>query len=116
MDEQRIDRCRQKLYETAIAGARITYGELGKHIDVPAISIGKYLNVIYEREMAAERPDVTLLVKKKGAKFGPFNSRGASAQTIAVDSSDADDRRDFNAELQRVYDFWRGKRSEEFRD
>ena len=96
-------RCRAKLVEIARNHAKITYSELAKHLGVVNQSVGLYLNPIYEDEIAAGRPDLTLVVVYSETGYGRFNSRGRQARSIKVDPNNVSDKQAYDAELGKVY-------------
>ena len=109
MDDTRLNKCRKKLVEIAAARLRITYGELAKHLGVANQSLTPYLNAIYREEMAAERPDLTLVVVYSDTGLGRYNSRGGAAQSVKVDPENSDDVRAYEEHLSKVHDRWATK-------
>ena len=109
VSETIVIRCRSKLVELARKGERITYGELAQHIGVFNQSIGRYLDVIYEKEMESGRPDLTVIPHYSQSWLGKFNSRGRHERTIAVNPDNPAHVRDYKEELCGVYRYWGGK-------
>jgi hypothetical protein len=63
MIDQRItERCKARLIATARALDKITYSALASHLGVANQSVGRYLNAIYEEEIALGHPDLTVVV------------------------------------------------------
>jgi hypothetical protein len=106
MDQDRIEQCRTKLIEVARARSTITYGDLATHLRVANQSVGKYLNPIYENEIAQRRPDLTVVAVYPKTGMGRYNSRGAAAQSVVVDPKNPNHVRAYQEELNRVYECW----------
>ncbi len=106
IDQNRVDQCRTKLIEIARARGEITYGALAQLIHVANQSIGRYLNAIYEEEIAQHRPDLTVVVVCPKTRMGRYNSRGGPAQSVIVNPDNEADVRAYAEELNRVYDKW----------
>jgi hypothetical protein len=69
-------------------------------------SVGLYLNPIYREEMAARRPDLTVVVVYADTGMGRYNSRGGPAQSVRVDPKKDADVRAYKDELTAVYKQW----------
>jgi hypothetical protein len=106
IDRRITARCKARLIAVARASKKIAYGELAKRLGVANQSVGRYLNAIYEEEIALGHPDLTLVAVYKNTNFGRFNSRGGPAQSIRVDPNNRNDVRAYEAELSRVYAHW----------
>jgi len=107
MIDQRItDRCKARLIATARARDTITYSALANHLGVANQSVGNYLNMIYEEEIAQGHPDLTVVVVYLETGMGRYNSRGGQAQSVRVDPYNARDVQAYTAELERVYSHW----------
>jgi DNA-binding XRE family transcriptional regulator len=76
IDKQITDRCKAKLIAVARANGTITYSELANLLGVANQSIGRYLNAIYEEEIALGHPDLTVVVVYAKTGMGRFNSGG----------------------------------------
>jgi len=116
IDEEIVQRCRDTLEALARNGERISYSELAHHLHVANQSVGKYLNVIYHEEMAAGRPDITVIPHYQESCFGKYNSRGKEPQTITVDPENPNDVRAYKKELSEVYRVWGGQPKSRLRD
>jgi hypothetical protein len=104
---EQIELCRKRLIETARAKARITYGELAAHLGLKtARNIRIYLNPIYDREMQAGRPDLTLVAVNSKTGYGWFNSEGGPAQSVPFDGKDLAQVARYEAGLNAVYEQW----------
>ena len=103
LDAGIVSRCRAKLVEVARKHARITYGDLAKHLGVANQSVGPYLDAIYKDEIAAGRPDLTLVVVYSETGYGRFNSRGRQPKSKKVDPDNSVDVQTYEAELRKVY-------------
>jgi hypothetical protein len=106
IDKRITNKCKARLIAVARADKRIPYGELAKSIGVANQSVGRYLNAIYEEEIALGHPDVTLVAVYKKTGWGRFNSRGGPAQSFGVDPNKRSDVKAYEAELARVYAHW----------
>jgi hypothetical protein len=106
IDKRITNRCRARLTAAAHANKKITYGALANRLGVANQSVGRYLNVIYEEEIALGHPDLTVVAVYSKTGMGRFNSRRGPAQSICVDPKNPRDRRAYNAELARVYRHW----------
>jgi hypothetical protein len=64
----------------AAARARdtITYSALASFLGVANQSVGRYLNAIYEEEIALGHPDLTVVVVYSETGMGRYNSRGGA--------------------------------------
>ena len=109
IDTRILGRCRTKLIEVASAERTIGYGELAEFLGVVNQSVGRYLNPIYEEEIALGHPDLTVVVVYSGTGMGRYNSRGGPAQSFKVDPNKAEHVRAYNQELARVYQHWSKK-------
>jgi hypothetical protein len=106
IDKQITDRCKAKLIAVARAKGKITYSVLANLLGVANQSIGRYLNAIYEEEIALGHPDLTVVVVYAKTGMGRFNSREGPAQSIRVDPDNPRDVQSYKAELARVYNHW----------
>jgi hypothetical protein len=106
IDKQITAKCKAELIAVARAGERITYSDLAKLLGVANQSVGRYLNAIYEEEIALGHPDLTVVVVYAETGMGRFNSRGGPAQSIRVDPTKQSDVQAYEAELARVYAHW----------
>jgi hypothetical protein len=106
IDKQITDRCKARLIAVARASDKITYSALANQLGVANQSIGRYLNAIYEEEIAIGHPDLTVVVVYSKTGMGRFNSRGGPAQCIRVDPKNPSDVQAYVAELHRVYAHW----------
>jgi hypothetical protein len=104
-----LKRCRDKLVAIAHKGERIPYSELAKHVGVANQGLRPYLNQIYEEEIALAHPDLTLVAVYVGTKYGRYNSRGAEAQSVQIDPSNAADVAAYEADVARVYQHWKSQ-------
>lgn len=100
---QTIPNCRQILVGLARSANphRVTYSELMRRLGIARQEIKDVLNPIYDAERRAGRPDLTLIVRYAGSRYGLYHSGGATPQTKKVAS--ARDRQGYKAELKRVY-------------
>lgn len=105
LDAGIVLRCRAKLIDVAKKHAKITYGELTKHLGVANQSVGQYLDAIYRDEIAAGRPDLTLVAVYKETGYGRYNSRGGQPRSIKVDPNNPADVRAYDAELRKVHTY-----------
>jgi hypothetical protein len=104
LDAGIVLRCRVKLIDVARKHAKITYGEMAKHLGVVNQSVGRYLDAIYRDEtIAAGRPDLTLVVVYSETGYGRYNSRGSQPRSIKVDPKNPADVQVYDAELRKVY-------------
>ena len=115
VDERIVRKCRAKLVSLAKGGRRITYGDLARHLHVANQSLGRYLNPIYEEEMEAKRPDLTVIPHYQDSWYGKFNSRGLEPQTIVVDPENRNHVRAYKAELRQLFERWGGKPKDELK-
>lgn len=99
-------KCKTRLIAVARASSRVTYGELAKHVGVANQSVGRYLDAIYNEEIALGHPDVTLVAVYKDTGMGRFNSRGGPAKSIRVDPNKQSDVNNYQDELTQVYAYW----------
>jgi hypothetical protein len=106
IDKQITDKCKAKLIAVARANGTIAYSDLANQIGVANQSIGRYLNAIYEEEIALGHPDLTVVVVYSKTGMGRYNSRGGPAQSIRVDPDNQSDVQAYKAELERVYRHW----------
>lgn len=106
MDDIRLKKCRSKLIETAKARSKITYGVLAAHIGANNQALTPFLNAIYREEIAANRPDLTLVAVYAATNFGKYNSRGGAPQSVRVDPQNPEDVRIYNEQLAKVYECW----------
>jgi hypothetical protein len=106
IDRGIIDRFRDRLIATARARDTIPYNALAKHLGVANQSVGKYLNAIYEDEIAQGHPDLTVVVVYSETGMGRYNSRGGPAQSVRVDPNNPRDVQAYKSELDRVYGHW----------
>jgi hypothetical protein len=90
----------------ARASGKITYGALAQHLGVANQSVGRYLNAVYENEIALGHPDLTVVVVYSKTGMGRYNSKGGPAQSIRVNPSKRSDVQAYKAELARVYAHW----------
>jgi hypothetical protein len=108
IDKRITKKCKARLIAVARASKpkTITYGALAKLLGVANQSVGRYLNPIYEEEIALGHPDLTVVVVYSKTGMGRFNSRGGPAQSIRVDPKNPSHRNAYDAELARVYAHW----------
>jgi hypothetical protein len=106
IDQKIVDRCREKLIDVARTRTTISYGDLAKILHVASQSVGRYLNPIYDQEMAAGRPDLTVVVVYVDTGMGRYNSRGGPAQSVRVDPNNGHHVKAYKDELNRVYMQW----------
>lgn len=107
MNPDHVKRCREKLIAVAKKRDVISFGDLAKHIGVPAQSIGRYLNAVYnDLVVTQDLPDLTLVAVKSGSHYGRYNSTGAPAQSVVFDESNLDARELYDKERERVYQQW----------
>jgi hypothetical protein len=106
IDKRITDRCRARLIAVARSHKTITYSELATLLGVANQSVGRYLNAIYEEEIALGHPDLNVVVVYSKTGMGRFNSRGGPAQSIRVDPNRQSDVQAYKAELTRVYGHW----------
>jgi hypothetical protein len=109
MDTIYLDKCRSKLREVARAGDRISYSSLAAHLGIESRGTGPYLIAIYEEEMKAGRPDITLVVVYAQTGFGRYNSHGGPATGTEVDPDNPADVRAYREQLAKVYEYWLAK-------
>jgi hypothetical protein len=95
-----------KLIAVARANGKFDYSVLANILGVANQSIGRYLNAIYEEEIALGHPDLTVAVVYSKTGMGRFNSRGGLAQSIRVDPKNPSDVQAYEAVLARVYAHW----------
>lgn len=108
MNDDRQAQCRAVLVKVAEEHGKITYSDLGKEVGLPPQSAGMYLDAIYEAEVSAGRPDLTLVVVSKATGFGPYVSLGGPTKSVKFDAKNPDHRKRYDDELNRVYAFnWR---------
>ena len=113
VSQEGIATCRLELEELAKAGERLAYGGLMDCLGVErskdgARSLKEYLDPIYEEEMEAGRPDITLILHKAGSLFGQYHSGGARARSVKVDPNNQEQIENYKAELRKVYQEWGG--------
>jgi hypothetical protein len=106
IDQKLVDSCRATLIEVARSKRTIPYSELAKVLGVANQSVGQYLNKIYKQEMAACRPDLTVVTVYAETGMGRYNSRGGPAQSVRVDPNNNEDVKAYKEELSRVYEQW----------
>jgi hypothetical protein len=106
IDQKLVDRCRAMLIEVVRSKRKIFYSELATVLGVANQSVGVYLNPIYEQEMAAGRPDLTVVAVYTETGMGRYNSRGGPAQSVKVDPNSNEDVKAYKEELNRVYEQW----------
>ena len=104
MDPELIARCRNRLIEVARQRGTITYGHLASHLGIANRGSWDMLDEIYNKETAAGRPDLTLLVVKAATGYPPYFSRGGPARSVRFDPTK--DLQPWAAELTRVYQTW----------
>lgn len=100
----RMDAIRARLLQLAREGRTIFYGELGAAVGIPARGPWKpVLDEIARLETTDRRPDITFLVINKQTGLpGQIRFRPAKPPT-------PDQRRIADAEIQRVYAYYRVK-------
>ena len=106
MDPSRLVLCRAALEEAAKSRTHVAYSSLAKIVGVANQGLRPYLQAIYESEMAARHPDLTLVAVYANTRYGRYNSRGGDAQSIRVDPQNAADVAAYEADLEQVYEFW----------
>ena len=107
MNPRLVARCRDKLIEISRRRSTITYGELATHLGVANLSIGKYLNAVYNDLVVNQGlPEVTLLAVRKGTQYGWYHSRGGAAQSVEFDPADPRQRALYDSDRERVYGHW----------
>jgi hypothetical protein len=65
-----------------------------------------YLDPIYEEEMRAGRPALTLVVVNKDTGLCFYNSRGLPARTVRIDRTDEESLATYFADLEGVWAYW----------
>jgi DNA-binding XRE family transcriptional regulator len=106
VDQRRVTRCRDRLIKVARAEGKITYSALAEFLGVANQSVGLYLNAVYEQEIAAGHPDLTVVVVYADTDMGRYNSRGGPAQSVRVNPDNSADVQAYKDELNRVYKEW----------
>lgn len=107
MTPHRVSRCRDKLIEVARRKEMITYRDLAEYLGIPTVGPWRgMLNEIYNEEMAAGRPDLTLLVVYSGSGYPAFISLGGPAQSVKFDPANPAHRQAWAAELSKIYQTW----------
>ena len=71
MDPELIARCRDRLIQVAGQRRTITYTELAAHLGIQPQGPWDFLDEIYRQEIAAERPDLTLLLVYADSGYPP---------------------------------------------
>jgi hypothetical protein len=99
IDKQITDRCKARLIAVARARDTITYSALADQLGVANQSVGRYLNAIYEEEMALGHPDLTVVVVYSKTGMGRFNSRGGPPKSIRVNPKNPSGVQAYEAEL-----------------
>ena len=110
IDNEKFNRCREKLIETARSDGYVTYAELAKHIGASSRRLGPYLDAIYD-EAKKKNPlrDLGLVVVYAGTHYGRYNSRGGPTRSVKVDRTDAAQVAEYDRDLADVRSYWKNQ-------
>ena len=108
-NQKLVRRCHERLIELAKKGERTTYGELAKFLHAEDEPPSQYLNPIYDGEIEAGRPDITLIPHYASSCFGKYNSRRGPAQSIVFDKNNPAHVRAYKNDLKRVFMHYQGQ-------
>ena len=64
------------------------------------------LDNIYEKEIAAGHPDLTLVVVYSQTGFGRYNSEGERARSVKVDPRNSNHVKAYREALFGVHEYW----------